>query len=111
MKKTILLLLLVATSWSCDDLLEKTDLTGVDERVWDEESTATLYLNRLYDMVMPMYPNMRSGKTVPTALHVISDESNTGDNRVLYGTVATNNVNDFSADSKDNAWFFIRKIN
>lgn len=93
------------------DFLEKTDLTGIDERVWDEESTATLFLNRTYDLVMPMFPHMRSANTVPTNFHVISDESNTGDNRIMYGTVGIDNVNDFFGNNSNNAWVYIRRVN
>jgi len=93
------------------DFLEKTDLTGIDERVWDEESTANLFLYRTYDLVMPMFPHMRSANTVPTNFHVISDEMSTGDNRILYGTVGIDNVNDFFGNASQNAWVFIRRIN
>lgn len=93
------------------DFLDKTDLTGVDERVWEEESTANLFLNRTYDLVMPMFPHMRSANTVPTNFHIISDESNTGDTRIMYGTVGIDNVTDFFGNNSNNAWVFIRRMN
>ena len=110
-KKIFLVLIFGSCAFSCDDILEKTDLTGVDERVWDNESTATLYLNRVYDLVMPVYYNMRSGTTLPTGLHTISDESNTGDNKIFYGTLGLDHVTDFWGNPNNNAWVNIRKIN
>jgi hypothetical protein len=111
MKKIIVILLLLPTVWACNDLLEKTDLTGVDERIWDTESSATLYLNRIYDIVMPVFPSMRSSTTLPTGIHTISDESNTGDNKPLYGNVDVDHVTDFWGNNNTNAWNSIRRIN
>jgi starch-binding outer membrane protein, SusD/RagB family len=112
MKKLILsVLVLLLSLTACDDILEKTDLTGVDERVWDTESTATLYLNRVYDLVMPVFVNMRSATTLPIAIHTISDESNTGDSKPLYGTLGVDHVSDFWGNNSNNVWSYIRKIN
>jgi len=113
MKKIIgLLLVFSAGLTACDNYLDKTDLTGVpEEKVWANESTATLFLNRTYDLVMPVFPNMRSATTLPTAIHTVSDESNTGDTRPLYGTLGVDNVAEFYGNASNNAWFSIRRIN
>lgn len=111
MRKIVIALLIMASLQACNDILDKTDLTGVDERVWDDESTANLFINRIYDLAMPVFPSMRSATTLPTAIHTISDESNTGDNKILYGTVTIDQVTDFYGNNSNNAWVYIRKVN
>ncbi len=78
--------------------LDKTDLSGIDERIWSNEASATLYLNNLYSLVMPGFP---------TSLASTSDESNTGNSALLGGTLSEQNVTEFSATTYQN----IRKIN
>lgn len=113
--KYLTLLLLTATALlsGCQkDILDKTDLSGLDERIWDSESTATLYLNTTYAQVMPTFPNMRGTASIPTAMHHVSDENNTGDTKVLFGTLGEDNITDFSAAAgKNNAYGYIRRVN
>ena len=111
-----LIYLVISCLWivtSCqDEILDKTDLSGLDERIWDDESSATLYLNKVYAVVMPTFPNMRSASTIPTAMHHVSDENNTGDTRALFGTLGEDNITDFyGASKKNNAYGYIRRIN
>lgn len=104
-------LLLVLGICSCSKILDKTDLSGIDEAAWDNESTATLYLNRLYDLAMPTWPGMASATTLPTNLHDLSDDHNGGDEKVWYGTLSVDNVNDFTGSGNNSAYAYIRKIN
>ncbi len=110
MKKIFIYLTILAGITSCD-ILDKTDLTGVDQRIWDTEPTATLFLNRVYDLAMPVYYNMRGNTTLPIAIHTISDESNIGNTKLLYGQLIVTDVIDFFGDNNNNAWTYIRKIN
>ncbi|MFD2033840.1 RagB/SusD family nutrient uptake outer membrane protein [Belliella marina] len=112
MKNIIKFIVICLLLTSCEHYLDKKDLTGVDEGlIWNDEATATLFLNKTYAMVMPAWPNMRSAATLPTPIHNISDESNFGDNRPLYGTVGVEQVNDFMGANNSNAYLFIRRLN
>lgn len=112
MRKIFSYILLTACLSACSDILDKTDLTGIDERTWDNESTATLYLNRLYDISMPTWPNLTGGGTLPTAIHDLSDDYNGGDAKLWYGTLSVDNITDFfGGNASNNAWAYIRKIN
>jgi hypothetical protein len=112
MRKLFCYILLTASLTACSDILDKTDLTGIDERTWDHESTATLYLNRLYDVAMPTWPNLAGTATLPTAIHDVSDDYNGGDQKIWYGTLSVDNINDFfGGNASNNAWAYIRKIN
>ncbi len=112
MRKIFSYILLTVSLSACSDILDKTDLTGIDERTWDNESTATLYLNRVYDQSMPTWPNLTGGATLPTAIHDISDDYNGGDVKIWYGTLSVDNINDFFAgNASNNGWAYIRKIN
>lgn len=98
--------------FSCSKILDKTDLSGIDEATWDNESTATLYLNRLYDLAMPTWPNLQGSGTLPTAIHDLADDYNGGDTKLWYGTLSVDNINDFyGGNASNNAWAYIRKIN
>ncbi len=48
---------------------------------------------------------------MPIAIHTISDESNIGNTKLLYGQLTSNDVIDFFGDNNNNAWTYIRKIN
>lgn len=100
-------ILLVLGLCACSKILDKTDLAGIDEATWDNESTATLYLNRLYDLSMPTFPSMASGTTLPTAMHDATDDQNGGNEDILYGKLGVDGVSDFNTS----AWSYIRKIN
>jgi starch-binding outer membrane protein, SusD/RagB family len=112
MKKLLICITILTGLSACSKILEKTDLTGVDQRTWDNESTATLYLNRLYDLVMPTWPNLTSNGTLPTNIHDLSDDHNGGDNKIWYGQLSVDNINDFyGGNAASNAWGSIRRIN
>jgi len=107
------IVLLVAGAGSCKKILEKVDVQGVpDATVWASESTATLYLNNLYNLVMPVWPSSYSAATLPTAIHNISDDANGGSSlAVINGTLSVDNVTDFYTSGTNTAYGYIRKIN
>lgn len=114
MKRLVCYILLFAGLSSCTkSILNKADFNGVtDEEVWNNESTATLYLNNLYNLVMPVWPNSYSATTLPTSMHNTSDDCNGGNTAVLYGTLTVDNVTDFyGSGGTNNAYGYIRKIN
>lgn len=112
MRKIFCYILLTAGLAACSDILDKRDLTGIDERTWDNESTATLYLNRVYDLSMPTWPNLSGAGTIPTAIHDVSDDYNGGDQKIWYGTLSVDNITDFyGGNASNNVWAYIRKTN
>lgn len=112
MRKLLICISILTGLSACSKILDKTDLSGIDERTWDGESTATLYLNRLYDISMPTWPNMSGSASLPTGIHDLSDDHNGGDAKILYGQLSVDNVTDFfGGNASNNAWAYIRKIN
>ncbi len=115
MKKTIFGLFIIMGLASCEKkILEKVDFNGVDEvTVYSNESTATQYLNFIYNLVMPMWPSNQSAATLPGPLHNISDDANGGSTpAVINGTLTAESVTDFyGSGGTNNAYGYIRKLN
>jgi hypothetical protein len=114
MKKIIFSILAISSLAACKkSILEKVDFAGVDdETVWNNESTATLYLNNLYSLVIPVWPSSSGNANLPTGIHNTSDESNGGNTALLYGTLTVDNVTDFyGSGGVNNAYGYLRKIN
>lgn len=114
MKKSILYISLLVFLSSCvKQVLDKKDLTGVGTEAWDIESTADLYLNRSYSVIMPNWP-ANAGQTLPFALHNTTDDySTTGSTALLFGTLGIDAINDFapSATSNTGTWYNVRRLN
>lgn len=82
---------------SCKKVLDKADQNGVDVAVvWNNESTATEYLNALYDLAMPNWPT-------PGSIHNTSDELNNATVSILNGTLTgtANEIPDIFAANKE----------
>lgn len=79
MKRFVLYIAILSLLAGCEDVLDKKDLGGIsDADVWDDPSLANLYLNKVYQQVLPGF-----GGTANTN---ISDESTgTGTGRMMYG--------------------------
>lgn len=116
MKKIILYssLLLVIGIGSCSKILDRVDINGVSNQVvWNDEGVATLYLNNLYNLVMPVWPLDESAATLPTPIHNISDDANGTSNNsgnILNGTLTVDQVTDFYTGASG-AYAKIRNIN
>ena len=96
------------------DILDKRDLTGLGDETWDNESTATMFVNRIYSTVMPGFPANNGTSILPYALHDVSDESNTTRTAAMItGTLGENAVTDFSANpaNNTNTYANIRRCN
>jgi hypothetical protein len=112
MRKLLICISILTGLTACSKILDKTDLSGIDERTWDTESTATLYLNRLYDISMPTWPNLSGSAGLPTAIHDLSDDYNGGEAKIWFGQLSADNITDFfGGNASNNAWAYIRKIN
>jgi hypothetical protein len=116
MKKKIFSIAIIAvTITGCTkNVLDKKDLTGLGSETWDNESTATLYLNRAYATMMPGFPANNGTNLLPYALHDVSDESNTVRTAaMLNGTLGDNAVTDFgnSPTSNTSTYANIRRVN
>jgi starch-binding outer membrane protein, SusD/RagB family len=105
MKKYLVLISSILILASCNkNVFDKGDLTGVEStNVWNDESTANLYINKTYDLVMPVWP---------TGIHNTSDETNnTGSTAILYGTLTSNDVADIYAAAGSGVYSWVRRTN
>ena len=107
-KKYFFFIVLVLSVAACKkNVFDKKDLQGVDPDVWNLETAANLYINKTYDLVMPNWP-------AAGGLHNTSDESNSANTTLLYGTLTDNGVTDIASNntnSSNNQYFTIRRIN
>ena len=117
MKKTLIYILLAATvvaGNSCTKtILDKVNLNGLPgTEVWADSTQAVLYLNGLYNLVMPFWPaNENATSTFPSSFHNTSDESNGGTLTLLEGTLTSESVTDFYASGTAGAYPYMRRIN
>jgi starch-binding outer membrane protein, SusD/RagB family len=87
MKKYLNLLLCSLFLVACNDILEKEDPSAISPEIWDNEQTATLYLNALYEKALPA-----AGFGANSNL---SDETY-GSNDYIYGNLTIASVTDYS---------------
>ena len=89
----------------CTKVLDKYDLNVVDDRIWEDEEQAILFVNNLYDTNMP---EMSLGTN-----DAYSDESFSSTQTItdlLYGFYGPNNIDAVKELHKDN-YRLIRQIN
>jgi hypothetical protein len=117
MKKTLIYIFIAATivaGNSCTkSILQKVNLNGLPgAEVWSDSTQAVLYLNGLYNLVMPVWPcNENSTSTFPSSFHNTSDESNGGTTALLQGVLTSESVTDFYASGTAGAYPYMRRIN
>jgi hypothetical protein len=116
MKKTIAYIfvaLMVLAGNSCTKhILEKVNLNGLPgDEVWSDTTQANLYLNALYNVVMPFWPANANANTFPSSFHNTSDESNGGTTAILQGKLTSESVTDFFASGSAGAYPYMRRIN
>lgn len=110
----IIFALTVAAGSSCTKhILDKVDYNGIPGiQVWSDSTLSDLYLNNLYNLVIPVWPcNENATSTFPSSFHNTSDESNGGTAALLQGTLTTESVTDFYASGTAGAYPTLRKIN
>ena len=91
--------------FSCQDVLDKHDLTKLDERIWEDPVQIKLYINTLYAKNMPGASFAENS--------ALSDETfSTGDNiiQLMYGFSTPNDINAVTDLHKD-VYSDIRHIN
>lgn len=115
MKKIILYtsgILLISGSISCKKILDKVNVAGLTaQQTFGTVAEANLYLNNLYNLVIPVWPCNEGSTTFPTSLHNISDESNGGTTAIIQGKLTNDQVTDFYTSNSTGAWAVMRKIN
>jgi hypothetical protein len=94
MKKIIYTALVIALFISCEKVLDKPNPSYISPEIWDDEAAASLYINKLYDMVMPTF-SKNFGIPSETSSASLSDESSGGES-FLYGWLTTESVGDYS---------------
>ncbi len=103
--KTGAFLLLVFTVLSCEDVLDKHDLTTLDDRIWEDAATIELYINNLYVSNMP---GISFGQYSQLTDETYS--SSTQYNDLLYGFVTESDINEVTVFHKEK-YQLIRRIN
>lgn len=101
----IIIGLLSVLLFSCKDVLDKNDLTTLDDRIWEDESQINLYINNLYFNNMP--------KASFKEYSSVSDESYSSSETstdLLYGFISPNGIDKVTVLHKDN-YNLIRRIN
>jgi hypothetical protein len=116
MKKTLIyifVVLAVVAGNSCTKtILNKVNLNGLPGgEVWSDSTLAVLYLNGLYNVVIPVWPSNESSTTFPSNFHNTSDESNGGNSSLLQGKLTSESVTDFYPSGSAGAYFYLRRIN
>ena len=117
MKKTLLYIFagmtVLATGACTKKILEKVNVNGLPgQEVWSDSTLSTLYLNSLYNIVLPVWPcNENTSTTFPSSFHNTSDESNGGTSALLQGKLTSESVTDFYASTSAGAYPDMRKIN
>lgn len=101
----LLAALLLVLAAGCTKVLDKYDLNVIDDRIWEDEGQAILYINNLYEDNMPP---MSLGEN-----DAFSDESFSSSQTVtdvLYGFFGPNDIDAVKELHKDN-YRLIRQIN
>lgn len=118
MKKTLLYISIIAVMAlignSCTkNILNKVNFNGLPaNEVWSDSTQAVLYLNSLYNVVMPFFPcNNNTTSTFPFSTHNTSDESDGGTAAILQGTLTSENITDFYGSGTAGAYPYMRRIN
>jgi starch-binding outer membrane protein, SusD/RagB family len=103
--KIIALTAIVIVGVSCEDVLDKHDLTTLDDRIWEDATSIELYINNLYVSNMPGVSFGHNSQ--------LTDEtysSSTQYNDLLYGFVTESDINEVTVFHKEK-YQLIRKIN
>jgi hypothetical protein len=102
MKKIIIYLILAIITISCEDVLNKRDLSAIDgQDVWNDPNLSTLFLNTTYQYALPGFAG--------TSNTNISDESfGSGSGGMMYGFLTKDE--DYGIYSSS-SWYVIRQTN
>ncbi|WP_340114648.1 RagB/SusD family nutrient uptake outer membrane protein [Maribellus mangrovi] len=101
----LIILMAVLMLPSCKDVLDKSDLNALTDKIWDDEDQATLYINNLYNDNMP--------KSYFGTNSQLSDETYSSDLQyadLLYGFKTPSDINAVTVLHKDK-YELIRRIN
>lgn len=78
---------------SCNDFLDIKDQSSINPAIWENEESAKLYLNNIYNMSMVPF----GGEGIGTSLSNLSDETSDMSSGILLGTLTNNQVNVYLA--------------
>ena len=76
---TTAVLFLTILSSCKKDFFDLEDTTGIDSRIWNDAGAVELFLNRTYNLVIPLWPTLGG-------IHNTSDEMNTANTALRYST-------------------------
>ena len=88
---------------SCSDFLDVKDQAAINPAIWDNEESAKLYLNNIYNACLPAF----GGEDITTSLANLSDETSDMSSNILLGLLTSGQVSTYSVGSYET----IRYIN
>lgn len=96
-KNLIILTSLSILSISCSDFLDVKDESAINPAIWDNENSAKLYINNIYNTCL----NSFGGESPVSdgSLASLSDETSGMDSKLLIGTLESGNVSVYSAST------------
>jgi hypothetical protein len=94
-KKFILFILALPVFAACSDFLDIKDESAINPAIWDNESSAKLYINNIYSLCMPAF----GGESLVSdgSLASLSDETDGMGSTLLLGTLENGSAGTFSA--------------
>jgi len=95
-KNLILYICALPVFYSCSDFLDVKDPAAINPAIWDDESSAKLYLNNLYTICMPGFGGEGVGDG---SLNNLSDETSDMSSTILLGTLTTGGVGTISSNT------------
>jgi hypothetical protein len=94
-KNLVIITGLLLFSASCSDFLDVKDESAINPAIWDNENSAKLYINNIYNNCLSTF-----GGESPVAdgsLNGLSDETSSMDSKLLLGTLENGSVGVYSA--------------
>ncbi len=86
---------LILLTASCSDFLNVKDEAAINPAVWDNENSAKLYINNIYNSCLPAFGG--ESPVSDGSLNAISDETSGMDSKLLLGTLENGSVGVYSA--------------
>lgn len=96
-KNVIICISAALLTTSCSDFLDVKDESAINPAIWDNENSAKLYLNNIYNSCLPAFGG--ESPVSDGSLAGLSDETSSMDSRLLLGTLENGSVGAYSAST------------
>lgn len=96
-KNIILIISASFLSVSCSDFLDVKDESAINPAIWDNENSAKLYINNIYNTCLSSFGG--ESPVSDGSLASLSDETSGMDSKLMIGTLESGNVSVYSAST------------